>query len=66
MLVHSSFLVLTNLALMVIDSVPIDCDVESFYASGGPRLLALGGIVANFVPTLADFIRCPQDTDGTG
>lgn len=60
------FLVLTNLAVAVIDLALMEGDVDRFIANGGGGIVGLVWIVATIVPALAVLIRRLHDTDRTG
>jgi uncharacterized membrane protein YhaH (DUF805 family) len=60
------FLILTNLAVALIDFVLMDYDVDRFLANGGGGIVGLVWIVATIVPALAVLVRRLHDTNRTG
>ena len=60
------FLVLTNLAVAVIDLVLMDGDVERFIANGGGGIVGLVWILVTIVPALAVLVRRLHDTGKSG
>lgn len=60
------FLVLTNLAVAVIDLALMDGDIDRFIANGGGGIVGLVWIVATIVPALAVLVRRLHDTGRSG
>ena len=60
------FLVLTNLAVAVIDLVLMDGDVERFLANGGGGIVGLVWILVTIVPALAVLVRRLHDSGKSG
>jgi uncharacterized membrane protein YhaH (DUF805 family) len=60
------FLVLTNLAVAVIDLALMDGDVDRFIANGGGGIVGLIWILATIVPALAVLVRRLHDTNKSG
>jgi uncharacterized membrane protein YhaH (DUF805 family) len=60
------FLVLTNLAVAVIDFVLMDFDVDRFIANGGGGIVGLIWILVTIVPALAVLVRRLHDTGKSG
>jgi uncharacterized membrane protein YhaH (DUF805 family) len=60
------FLVLTNLAVAVIDLILMDGDVERFIANGGGGIVGLVWILVTIVPALAVLVRRLHDTGKSG
>ena len=60
------FLVLTNLAVAVIDLALMNGDFERFIANGGGGIVGLIWILATIVPAVAVLIRRLHDTSRSG
>ncbi len=60
------FLILTNLAVAVIDLALMEGDIDRFIANGGGGIVGLVWIVATIVPALAVLIRRLHDTSRSG
>ena len=60
------FLVVTNIAVAVIDLALMNGDVERFIANGGGGIVGLIWIFATILPALAVLIRRLHDTNRSG
>jgi uncharacterized membrane protein YhaH (DUF805 family) len=60
------FLVLTNIAVAVIDLILMDGDVDRFIANGGGGIVGLVWIVVTIVPALAVLVRRLHDIGRSG
>ena len=60
------FLVLTNIAVGVIDLILMDGDVDRFIANGGGGIVGLVWILATIVPALAVLVRRLHDIGRSG
>ena len=60
------FLVLTNIAVAVIDLILMDGDVDRFIANGGGGIVGLVWILVTIVPALAVLVRRLHDIGRSG
>ena len=60
------FLVLTNIAVGVIDLILMDGDVDRFIANGGGGIVGLVWILVTIVPALAVLVRRLHDIGRSG
>jgi len=60
------FLVLTNIAVAVIDLILMDGDVDRFIANGGGGVVGLVWILVTIVPALAVLVRRLHDIGRSG
>ena len=60
------FLILTNLAVAVIDLILMNGDVERFIANGGGGIVGLVWILVTIVPALAVLVRRLHDSGKSG